>query len=287
MSVPGFEIHQVAKHDFAVAVDWAASEGWNPGLDDLDAFFAADPEGFFMGFVDSTPVSAISVVRYGNAYGFLGFYMVLPAYRGKDLGIATWRAGMAHLDGRVVGLDGVVAQQHNYQKSGFVLAGRNIRFTGVPSCSSQTSHDSVTPIRQVDLEKVIAYDRPFFPDDRTSFVSVWAGPSEGVSRTGFMVKAGDDVRGYGVIRRCRSGYKVGPLFADTPDIAATLFQALCSSVEPGAPVSLDVPEDNAAAVKLAESSNLSPSFETARMYKSGMPKLPIDRTFGITTFELG
>ena len=38
---------------------------------------------------------------------------------------------MARLEGRVVGLDGVVDQQANYQRSGFVLAHRNIRFGGV------------------------------------------------------------------------------------------------------------------------------------------------------------
>jgi opacity protein-like surface antigen len=87
--------------------------------------------------------------------------------------------------------------------------------------------------------------------------------------------------------KLRSGYKIGPLFADDQRIAAAILSALCATMEPGSPVSLDVPEDNAAGTKLAEQAGLEPSFETARMYKGGIPSLPIARTFGISTFELG
>ena len=30
-----------------------------------------------------------------------------------------------------------------------------------------------------------------------------------------------------------------------------------------------------------------PVFETARMYRGGQPQLPLDRVFGVTSFELG
>jgi hypothetical protein len=32
---------------------------------------------------------------------------------------------------------------------------------------------------------------------------------------------------------------------------------------------------------------MTPMFETARMYRGRAPDLPLDRIFGITTFELG
>ena len=38
---------------------------------------------------------------------------------------------MTHLSGRTVGLDGVVAQQDNYRRSGFALAWRNARYEGL------------------------------------------------------------------------------------------------------------------------------------------------------------
>jgi hypothetical protein len=94
------------------------------------------------------------------------------------------------------------------------------------------------------------------------------------------------VTGYGVLRECRHGFKVGPLFADSEDGADLLFRGLAARAG-GAEVFLDCPEPHAGAVALAARHGLSPVFETARMYRGPAPELPLDRTFGITTFELG
>ena len=103
--------------------------------------------------------------------------------------------------------------------------------------------------------------------------------------------AGGAISGYGVIRDCRNGRKIGPLFAEDAQTAEALFIALCNTAtgEDAAPgeVFLDTPEDNAAAVELAHHFDLQPVFETARMYRGTMPELPLDRIYGFTTFELG
>src|ERR1700754_2654965 len=100
-----FEIAVGSADDVQSMARWAADEGWNPGNTDFHAFFAADPGGYLMGRLDGEPVTAISVVKYGEALGFLGFYIARPAARGKGYGLTTWNAGMARLAGRNVGLD--------------------------------------------------------------------------------------------------------------------------------------------------------------------------------------
>ncbi|GAA3096809.1 hypothetical protein GCM10017687_04270 [Streptomyces echinatus] len=110
--------------DWPVISAWAAAEGWNPGLSDGPAFFAQDPDGFFLGRIDGEPVSAISVVNHGPDYAFLGCYLVRPDLRGHGHGLTTWKTALAHAGSRTVGLDGVVAQQDNYRQSGFRLAHR-------------------------------------------------------------------------------------------------------------------------------------------------------------------
>jgi len=122
-----FEINVASADDIARMAEWAADEGWNPGNTDALAFHVADPGAFLIGRLDGRPVACVSVVRYGASLGFLGFYIARPEARGKGYGIRVWDAGMARLKGRNVGLDGVVAQQHNYMKSGFRLAWNNIR----------------------------------------------------------------------------------------------------------------------------------------------------------------
>jgi len=281
-------IRPASEAEFSTAVEWAAGEGWNPGLDDLSAFFAADPDGFLMGFVEDEPVSSISVVRYGADFGFLGFYIVRPDYRGSGAGMAIWNAGMRHLDGRTVGLDGVVAQQDNYRKSGFILSGRNIRHTGVPLRMANTEIGcEIRSVRPSDIEAMIAYDRSNFPADRSAFVADWTLPPDEVRRQSRVAMKGGAIVGYGTIRTCRAGYKIGPLFADDPEIAEALFAALVDTMPSDAEVSFDTPDDNAAAVAIAVRAGLAPVFETARMYRGADPKLPIHRIFGVTTFELG
>ena len=281
------DLRPASAEDFAVAVEWAAAEGWNPGLDDLSAFHAADPQGFFLGFSDGQPVSAISVVRYGADFGFLGFYIVHPDDRGRGAGIATWNHGMAQLGGRTVGLDGVVAQQDNYRKSGFVLAGRNVRHSGVPaSAAGDAATAGIRDVDAGDLPGLLTYDHGFFPAARDSFIADWALPGHGVRRRSKVALAAGEIAGYGVIRACRSGHKIGPLFAEDDATATALFLALCETA-PGEAVALDTPEDNPAAVALAERFGLLPVFETARMYRGPAPQLPLEKIFGVTTFELG
>lgn len=285
------EIRNASAADFAVAVDWAAAEGWNPGLDDLAVFHATDPGGYFMGYLGGEPVSSISVVRYGRDFGFLGFYIVHPDHRGGGAGIATWKHGMATLEGRTVGLDGVVAQQDNYRKSGFVLAGRNIRHSGVPALGDTplpegSRQPEIRAVTEEDILEVIAYDRDFFAAPRAIFTRPWVLPEPGVRRTARLAVKDGSLTGYGVIRACRTGAKIGPLFAEDEATATALFLALCATV-PGEEVALDTPEDNKAAVALAERFGLAPVFETARMYRGLAPELPLARTYGITTFELG
>jgi hypothetical protein len=168
-----FEITVGSADDVQRMARWAADEGWNPGNTDSHAFFAADPGAFLIGRLDDEPVVCISVAKYGQAFGFLGFYIARPPVRGKGFGIQIWRAGMARLAGRNVGLDGVVAQQANYRKSGFRSAWNNVRHEGTPAGAPVPAGVSLLDARSVAFDKLAAYDRRFFPEARDSFLASW------------------------------------------------------------------------------------------------------------------
>jgi len=275
-------IRVMTRQDLDLAIDWAAAEGWNPGLNDAECFHAADPAGFLMGCLGDEPIASISVVRYGGAFGFLGLYIVRPDRRGRGFGHRLWQAGMDRLQDRIVGLDGVVAQQENYRRSGFILAHRNVRFGGTPQVDTPQDAGLRRMTPEI-VDAVLAYDRPFFPAPRETFLRCWLSPD---ARHAIALVEDGLVRGYGVIRACRSGSKIGPLFADGEREADLLFRALAVEAKGGA-VFLDLPEPNQAAIRLATRHGLSPVFETARMYRGERPDLPLSRTYGISTFELG
>jgi hypothetical protein len=279
---PARVIRPMQRHELELGIDWAASEGWNPGLHDGGSFFAADPGGFLIGLIDGEPVGMISVVTYGRGFGFLGFYIVRPQWRGRGHGLALWQAGMARLAGRVVGLDGVPAQQANYRTSGFELAWNNVRWQGAAA-----AHPAVPGIEAFDAaqgDALLDYDAAMFPDDRRLFMHHWLRQPGSIVR---LVRHDDVPVGLGVIRPCRSGWKIGPLFADTPRIGDGLYCALVSAVPAGDSVQLDMPAPHDEAVALARRHGLKPVFETARMYAGPAPALPMQRLYGVTSFELG
>lgn len=276
----GFRISIASPAEVDLMLDWAQREGWNPGASDASCFRAADPDGFLVGTLDGRPVAAISAVRYPGL-GFVGLYIVDPECRGLGYGLRIWTAAMELLDGSAVGLDGVVAQQDNYARSGFVLAHRNVRYAG--SMRGRT-HPDLVALTAADLDVVAAYDEPCFGAPRRSFLAAWLA-QPGARALGLRSDA--QLSGYGVIRPTRNGFKAGPLFADDVQSAARILDGLVDHAGSGATVILDVPEPNAAGVDLARERGLEPVFETARMYRGGDPRLPLERVFGITSFELG
>jgi len=267
----------------SVAVAWAAKEGWNPGLHDGPCFYTTDPKGFFVGLLGNEPISCISAVAYDRDFAFLGFYIVKPEHRGKGYGLKIWDAAIAYLQTQNIGLDGVVEQQETYKKSGFKLAYNNIRYEGKAKPTTE-QFPEIVPLSEVSFDDVSRYDTNLFHVPRPQFLQCWVKQPEGLALAA--IREGKVV-GYGVIRKCRSGYKIGPLFADTKYLANKLFLALNNFVEPGAQIYLDTLEVNQAAVQLAEDHGMHKVFETARMYTKSQPDIEINKVFGVTTFELG
>ncbi|MBI5523622.1 MAG: GNAT family N-acetyltransferase [Desulfarculus sp.] len=280
MTTPSLTVRNLARPELDLAVDWAAAEGWNPGLHDADCFWRQDPGGFFGGFLGDEMVASVSVVNYDQAYAFAGFFLVKPGLRGQGYGRAVTAAALAHAGGRAVGLDGVVAQQKNYMASGAVYAHRNRRYQGIGGGSRPTG---LVEINQVPWEQVLAHDAACFGAARPQFLRCWLSQP---GHLGLAALEGGRLAGFGVLRPCRQGCKIGPLFADTPAQAQAIFQGLLAAA-PGQPAFLDTPELNPAALALAEEHGMTMCFETARMYLGHAPSLPLGHVYGITTYELG
>lgn len=287
MQHTNYSIKVMSRQDVDIAMDWAAAEGWNPGINDAECFYQADKNGFFVGSLDGQPISMISAVKYGTSFGFIGFYIVHPDYRSQGFGMPIWQKAMSYLKGRTIGLDGVVDQQSNYRKSGFVLAHQNIRFEYKKTATNTRelmSTANVVDLTSVPIERLFKYDAHHFPDKRVSFLKCWFQMRNG---KGVVYTENKSIYGYGIIRQCRVGYKIGPLFANNPNIAKVIFEALVTDIPEGESIFLDIPETNLDAVALVNQFGMQKSFETARMYKGTTPDLPIHNIYGVTTFELG
>jgi hypothetical protein len=74
---------QATRAELNTAVEWAAAEGWNPGLGDADVFRETDPNGFVCAERDGEVIGTGSIVSYSGAFGFMGFFIVRPDLRGR------------------------------------------------------------------------------------------------------------------------------------------------------------------------------------------------------------
>ncbi len=275
-----FRVRPMSRDELPLALRWAAEEGWNPGLHDAEPFWAADPHGFFVCETHGQVAGCIAAVAYDNSFGFIGLYVVAPAFRGRSPGMLLARRALRALGDRTIGADGVVERLDVYQRIGFRLAYRNARYEGRGGGGRPQGVVDLGAVPRADL---IAYDRQLFPAPRAEFLSRWIVPPGGAA---YAVRNRGRMVGYGVVRTCGQGSKIGPLFADDPAAADLLFRALAAHA-PGQPIFLDIPLPNDAAQDLVTRHGMTQVFATGRIYRGPAPALPLERIFGITTFELG
>lgn len=277
-----YHIERMNEKELELAVAWANKEGWNPGLHDASSFYQADPQGFFAGKLDGTIIAVGSAVVYDQHFAFCGFYMVDKDYRGQGYGLALTKARLAYVGQRNAGIDGVVSMLGKYQRLGYKIAHHNARYQWCGRIQAHP-HPAITCACDVDLDALTLYDKRHFPAPRPAFLNAWIH-QPGVQSLCYLQD--HVIEGFAVIRPCVQGFKIGPLFAQTPQIADVLFQHLVSFAK-GQPVYLDIPTNNPKALALVTRYGMNQVFETARMYLKGEPSIELSHVYGITTFELG
>ena len=174
-------IRAMAPSEISLAADWAAAEGWNPGLSDTACFAATDPHGFLIGELDGTPATTISAVNYDERFAFLGFYIVRPDLRGRGSaggpGGPAWRMqATRHRPRRRGGAAGQLPQvrlcagpsQHPLRRVGRAADGcRQLRNRGVA---------------EIPFANVAADDATVFPAPRLRLLRAWIAAPGHVGR---------------------------------------------------------------------------------------------------------
>ncbi|MCV6584387.1 MAG: GNAT family N-acetyltransferase [Marinibacterium sp.] len=267
---------QATRAEIDQMLEWAASEGWNPGLADAGTFWDADPEGYFVTEIDGQIIAAISVVCHDPGIAFLGLYICHPNWRGQGHGLALWTHALAHAGDRTVGLDGVPDQQDNYARSGFVLSGQTTRYAGHVAGGAPAVIATPAP------EPLIAADARAIGYRRDRFARSWFTDTA-TRRT---VQLASDRLGFATFRACREGIKIGPFYAETEEDARALLAACPADLGAG-PCFIDVPDSAPALSDLVTGLGFEPVFHTARMWRGTAPKGTPPPFQAAATLELG
>lgn len=292
----------MVESDLPLVTEWARQEGFCPGLGDAGVYRHTDGAGLWVGCLGEEPVGCIAGIRYDERYGFIGLFLVRPAFRGRGYGVALWRQALAHLDGvACIGLEAAPERLIDYGQWGFEAAYDTLRWRLPFACRPRCSGGQLPPgygvVAAVQLgadagshELVLSYDARHEATPRPHFLGEWLRQGSGTVE---LVR--DELgccRGFGRIRPCllpddtgALGWRLGPLLADAPLLAGALLDRLCS--ERTGPVLIDAPEANPRAHRLLEHRGFQIAGRTVRMYRGTPPELPLQDIYGLACLELG
>ncbi|KAG9323755.1 hypothetical protein KVV02_007750 [Mortierella alpina] len=327
--------------------DWSFTEHWNPatkGQEIPDVYLKTDAKAFFYGKVGDEVVSLISCMRYGQEQAWVGYYIVSPTHRGKGYGLQGFQRALAYAGEQCpsIGLDAVMEQVKNYQKSGFTetqwqnerrhgsikdlvetsereLANKILLAATDPTTKGFRFFEDDQVLKEakarlvnladpsVDLEQLSPIEEKYTGLKRPGFLQDWVqfhAHHPESRRFGAAVLSNTEsqkngkplVLGYGCVRPAETSYRVGPLYASSPEVARLLLVKLAVDVvqaekqtPKGIPLAfdVDVPTINKEAVKLFDGLGWNDTFPSLRMWKGKIPKHDSNGVYGVATLEVG
>ncbi len=292
-----FSIRLISNDEIDKVNDWAKSEGFAPGFDDISIYKNTDTKGIWVGCLDNEPIGSIACVKYNPSYGFIGLFIVKKEFRHKGFGVKLWKHALNYLkEIECIGLEAAPERLNDYQKWGFKQSSITNRWKLYSSNNllknnfyKDTYHNlKVVPGSQISSEAVLNYDSQREPSPRPHFLNDWLKNSFGTVNA--LIDDNGMCHGFGRIRPCllknnKKGWRIGPLLADTPPLAEILIRELVNGLE--SEILLDCPGLNPYANYLLSNLGFDQISKTYRMYKGVQPPFPMNQVYGLACLELG
>ena len=216
---------------------------------------------------DAKPEGTCVPFVFDNKTGWVGFFIMNSPARGRGWGAALFREALEEFQRHgceYVGLDAVAEQKKTYERRGFREVGmvRNMVRDGLGKSGMQGEVKiqgdgwDVVDIRSVGVESLVQCE-----ERCTGFRRSRLWSKEGVFHRadddafGFAAQNKDGLNGLLLVRGCHLGFRFGPVYASTRDIATALSQAAmqkCSELNGDNMLAAEVSMENKGAVRLFE-----------------------------------
>ena len=275
-------IRNLSLQEMVFPMEVAYKEGWNPGLYDGVSFYQVDPDGFFLAELDGGMTGCVSTVNYGDELAVIGNHFVLPPYRGQGIGRTLWEHALEQAGDKSLRVNGLTEGKRFYESYGFRSVCNVIHYQGSIFTESRKSED-VYAAHDVDFRKLAAFDASVFGVPRERFLRAWL---ETPAMESLCLLEDGEIRGWGCMRRCRRGWRLGPVFALGYEYAEALVRRFAVKTIAD-DVYMDIPETNVLAIRLAFSLGMTPLSARLRLYRGVQSPEPMDAIYGLTTQDIG
>ena len=284
-----FLVREASVEDIMQIYGQMVVENWNPGIFDQLTYAKSKNVRMFVGVLNGTVVSSCCACIYNEAFAFFGCYLVFESkLRGKGYGLAAYKHRlrvMAELGVKAMGCDGVLDQTHNYAKNDFIGYYLNRRFSYTVQGNEIVA--SNVSIDMPNIKVVADFEAKFVYEPRHEFINVWLN-SDPTMRYAVIYNDKNDILGLGIVRQAQTGFRIGPIYANTQINAKNIMLALASQLPKESQLFIDMPEANCHYDHFIKELQLECcDFECMRMYRGEVPSFPVDQIYGVCMLEVG
>jgi len=273
-------ISRMNASDLNFAAEQTAREGWASGARDFELYLDHDPDGCFVAGEGGRRVGMVTTTRYPSS-GWIGNLIVVPEHRSRGVGRALMVHGIAHLEAagvETIRLDGDPPGIPLYLSLGFADEWQSLRFRS--SGAAFGAPGEVEKLEKDDIDRVAAFDRRFFGDDRARLLGLVLG----TSHFAYKIDEENGLRGFLVATRSDLGLRIGPCVATDFETARQLFSAAQADAG-GEQITVGVPEPNDEARTLLAELGFEPTPPCRRMIRG--PRRAENLTGGIFAIANG
>lgn len=280
-------IRKMNPTDLEQAMQLKDAEGWNQTLEDWELLLSGNPEQCLAGLIGGKVKATVTAITYDNQLAWIGMMLVDKSIRGKGIGKLLMRSIIEELGFcPTVKLDATPAGLPVYLKLGFTpeatiyrMTGRNERWGNY-----KQPHPNIRGIKSEDLPKILDYDSRIFGVSREGLFRDLLKRSPQSCR---LFEKNNSVQGFTMGRTGTRYFQLGPLSADSPQVAIHLLELSLSQLKDSSVV-VDVFQDQVELVSWLQGQGFTIQRELTRM-SYGKPFLSssMQQQFLISGPELG
>lgn len=278
------DYRQMLPADIEAGLMLCRKAGWNQLKMDWQLLLNTSPDGCWVALHENKVVGTVTTIIYQQHFSWIGMMLIHPEFRRHGIGTQLLKHGIDRLQQLpTVKLDATSAGRELYLKLNFKDECSVSRMTRT-AMATYDDFTVVAPVNQDQLAAINKFDKSIFGADR-SFLTEWLWKA--APEFAFVLKEGNQVKGYCLGRHGYTFNQIGPLVAADISAAKKLLAAALTKMA-GYPVIIDVPHADEEWIQWLTSLGFAVQRTFTRMYRGDNQVAGIyEKQFAIAGPEFG